>query len=218
MIQSTFTLAIAPLLLPDLAAASIPQAGTTPSATSQSAFSYSYLQVGFSRTDIDGFDDDADGFSFLGSYSVSPQFFAFAGAGFSSVGVYIVDLGSGTIIGEDDLESTTIQAGFGFHQAIAVRTDFVADFAIGRVEADVNAIDYSDSTTIWAIEAGLRHMLVDQLELNGALVFHDGNDVDSEFGAALGARFYATPQLSVGLGFAAFDESNSLGLSLRYQW
>jgi len=186
--------------------------------TTTSAFGYSFVQLGYARTDIDGFDDEADGLGVSVAYSVAPQVFVFAGLGFSTVGVYIIDLGTGDIVGEDDLESTTISAGVGFHHALAPRTDFVADVAIGRVEVDVDAIGYSDSTTVWGVEAGIRHLVDEKFEVNGFLVLTDGSDIDSELGVALGGRFYATPQFSVGVGLGLFEDSNSIGLNVRFQW
>ncbi len=183
-----------------------------------SAFSYSFVQAGFTRTDIDGFDDEADGLSFQVSHSVAPQVFLFGGVGFSAVGVYIVDLGSGQIIGEDDLETTTISGGVGFHHPVGPQTDFVADLAIASVDIDVDAIGFSDSTTIWAVEAGIRHLLDPKVEVNAAASLQDGSEIDSQFGAALGARFYATPKVSIGAGLGVFDDSTSIGLSVRFQW
>ena len=54
--------------------------------------SYSYLDPAYITTDIDGFDDNVDGFALRGSLEVTDQFFGWAGYTTQSTEVFGEDL------------------------------------------------------------------------------------------------------------------------------
>ena len=171
--------------------------------------SYDYVQGTYiSSTDssIPGFDINADGFGFSGSFSVSPNVALTAGFGATSF-----DRIQGI-----DIDATSIDFGITAHTSVGPKTDILGNFSIllVDVEASDGFITISDDDTGNVISVGLRHMASDAVELEVGFSRADIFD-DTSNTIGFGARFYANDKVSLGAGYSTGDDVDSLILNVR---
>ena len=165
--------------------------------------SYSYVEGGYVRTDIDDL-GDGDGFGVNGSVAVHDNVFLFGGYSMQDASEYGVEV---------DLDA--LRLGAGFNWALNDRADFVATAAWERTETDVG-IDGLGSFDVeadgYALEAGFRGQLsvdgdiegwamagyadVDSMEIEGNDVGTDEDEDDEVYGRA-GMLFKFNPTWGV---------------------
>ncbi len=185
--------------------------------------SYTYLEAAwFDRTDGDGDEKiESDGYSLVGSYRTSEGVLFQANYSDAEVDkVWGLSLsGSGV---KADLRKYGVMVG-GTGQATE-RTSFWGGVGFDREELKLKASGIgSDKIDIdqWSFGGGVRHTLVDMLEVNAGLrVIHFRADGDSDNDAELsiGARFQPINWISAGVSFARLLDAETDVIKVDARW
>ncbi len=173
--------------------------------------SFDYVQASYFSDTIDLSEDlskiEGSGIGFVLSLGFSSAFamtLAVDAATFSRFQGMDVDTSKRTILG--------ITA----HTSIASKTDIFSNVAM--VKAEITATDGVDSTSDndfgGIAKMGVRHFFTDmfELELNTSYMNVFSATVNSY---AVDARFYVRKRLSLGFGYLANDDQESISLNLR---
>lgn len=129
-------------------------------------FSYTYLEAGYERVEVDGISDNADGIGVRGRVAVADNIHLLGG--FHSVEF-------------DNVDFDTWDAGIGYNQAVGPNVDFVGSLSyvhadlsfnnqpFGRVKIDGDG---------YRADVGLRGAIAPAFELNGGLRHTDVDQGD----------------------------------------
>lgn len=166
---------------------------------------YSYVEAGYAVTDVDGVDDNFDGFALNGSIEVADQFFLFAGYAQQSASPFGFDV---------DLKSYTVGGGYAW--PVSDTLDLYGK--VGYVKSDFDVEGFGGDDDGYSLAAGVRAFVLEQLELEAAITFVDLSDSgsDTSFGAA--ARWHFTKQFAVAFEAGFGDDANSYGVAARFNW
>jgi len=155
-------------------------------------FSYTFAELGFTTTDIDGFDDDADTYYLAASLGLGI---------FQIVAAY-----ENTDFDIGDSRSDTFRLGAGAHFGLTPRVDLQGDISwlFSDVSSDIGALD--DSSNGYEIRGGLRWMALPWnnggLELAGNILYRDLETAfaseEDQFGWEAQARVHLLKLLSIG--------------------
>jgi len=172
----------------------------------EAALSYTYVGVGYETGDIA--DIDTSGFGIYGSKALNDSFFL--------VGSYLSiesddQFTDGFVT--DDIEATGFNIGIGFHTPINPTVDFVSTLSYSDVE--VEFADESEDGNGYIIAAGVRAMPSDVLELSAFIDYADIED-GSETGYSFAARYFTTPDISLGLGYGSSDDFDATTFDIRF--
>ncbi len=172
----------------------------------EAALSYTYVGVGYETGDIA--DIDTSGFGIYGSKALNDSFFL--------VGSYLSiesddQFTDGFVT--DDIEATGFNIGIGFHTPINPTVDFVSTLSYSDVE--VEFADESEDGNGYIIAAGVRAMPSDVLELSAFIDYGDIED-GSETGYSFAARYFTTPDISLGLGYGSSDDFDAITFDIRF--
>lgn len=168
--------------------------------------SWSYLEAAYVNTDVDGFNEEVDGFALRGSFEIVDNLFIFAGYA-----------DQGTSVGGFDIDLKSYNAGLGYAWPIGQALDLYGKVGYVKAEVDTNFIgDVDDDGYLLAV--GLRGRAVEQLELEGSVNYVDLSDSGDDTTFDLGARWYFTPQFAVGLEGSFGDDANTYGLGARWSF
>lgn len=165
--------------------------------------SYRYFQIGYLETDIDVFDETADGFGTRGSFGFAENFFVFTEFNAQEISVLGFDV---------DVDQLAI--GLGGHYPLNENIDLVG--RIGAAEIDIdNVLDESG----YLVAAGLRGQAGDNVELEFSVVHQDlGDDqIDlSDTGFEVMARYYFTKRWAASVEYQDIGEFSSVLAGVRY--
>ena len=183
------------------ASALIASAALLPVAAQAQSPSYSYLDLAYVETDIDGIGSNADGFALRGSFELTDSVFMFAG--YLDQSVRNVDL-------------ETYNVGFGYAWSFAPNMDLYGKLAYVKAEAD--GFGFSADDDGYGIGVGIRSFVTDALELEGAINYVDLSDSGDDTSFGIAARWYFMPQFAVGLEAAFGDDADSYGIGVRWNF
>jgi hypothetical protein len=157
---------------------------------------YTYFDVNYVSADLDN-GPTIDGLGLAGSLRLTDDLHLVASYDMLSKGRLDVD---------------TMTLGLGFNYGLTNVTDFVARAGWARVEVDIGPFD--DSENGWFAQAGIRSMVTNELELNGFINYFDvgGSDTALE----LGAVYYLTPMIGIGVAVAISDDATVYQGGLRF--
>jgi hypothetical protein len=116
----------------------------------------------------------------------------------------------------DNVDINTYNIGLGAHLPINARTDFVT--GVSYIKNEIGFRGFNQDADGYGIDAGIRSMLSDSVELQAAVNYVDGDQFDSEFGFSADARFYLSPRLSLSVGYSELDEVDGVSAGLRYNF
>jgi len=162
--------------------------------------SYSFVDLGYVETDIDGIGPSADGFGLRGSVAFAGNYFAFAE--YSSQSVRGVDI-----------DQTAV--GIGGHYGLAENLDLVG--RAGWFKVDLSApggINADDDG--YLVDLGLRGRVTEGVELEGGIRYSDlgGNNGDDTSGF-VGGRFHFNKTWAVGAEYQDGNDSSSIFAYVR---
>ncbi|MBV6423472.1 MAG: hypothetical protein NAOJABEB_01265 [Steroidobacteraceae bacterium] len=169
-------------------------------------FSYSTVDAGWARTDIDDLNENGDGFFLRGSVGFGTNWFA--AAGYRQVSFDV---------GGNDVDFDLIDVGFGGHIPLTDRMDGVARISYVDVSAD-GPFGISADDNGYGVSVGIRALAAPQLEFEAALDYTDLDDAGDSTGARLGARYHFTSAWSAGLEVLLSDDQTDVGLYGRYSF
>ena len=147
--------------------------------------SYSWVDGGYSRTNLDfsGTDVDFDGFALRSSAELGQSFYVLGGYLSASND----DFGT-------DIDLNQSQIGFGFHHRLSegVRADFIAEVSYLNAEAEVGG--FSDDEEAYRGSIGVRGQMAENFEGLIKLNYSDAGDAqDGDVSGTVGAQFKFNP-------------------------
>lgn len=184
-----------------IASALIASAALLPVAAQAQSPSYSYLDLAYVETDIDGIGSNADGFALRGSFELTDSVFMFAGYLDQSV---------------RNIDFETYNVGFGYAWSFAPNMDLYGKLAYVKAEADGFGFNADDDG--YGIGVGIRSFVTDQLELEGAINYVDLSDSGDDTSFGIAGRWYFMPQFAVGLEAEFGDDADSYGVGVRWNF
>jgi hypothetical protein len=155
--------------------------------------SYSYVDLAYVETDIDGVGQSADGIAARGSVGFAEHYFAFGE--FVSESVQNVDL-------------DTITVGLGGHYGLAENLDLVGKLGWFSVDLSGGGANFDDDG--YLLDLGLRGRVADSVELEGGVRYTDlggANGDDTAF--YFGGRYHFNDMWAVGAEYQSGDDSSS---------
>ncbi len=161
--------------------------------------SYNYVDLGYQRIDIDSspIDVDGDGFAIGGAFEIAEDWFVQAAYGQADF-----DFGV-------DLDQTTL--GFGYRLSMTETSDVFA--TVNYVRADISSTFFGSADDDgFGISVGVRAMLTDTFELNGALGYVDLDDSGDNTTVSVGGLYSFTDTFALGLGAEFDDDITSYGI------
>lgn len=168
--------------------------------------SYTHVGIGYETGDIA--DVDFSGFGVYGSTALNDSFFLTG----SYLSIESDDQFTDGFV-TDDIEATGFSLGIGFHTPINATVDFVS--TLSYADAEIEFADESEDGNGYVIAAGVRALPSDVLELSAFIDYADIED-GSETGYSLGARYFATPDVSLGLGYGSSDDFDAITFDVRF--
>jgi hypothetical protein len=172
--------------------------------------SYDYIQGTYtSITDsslLNG-DIDGDGLGVSGAFSITRNVAITVGYEATSYDRY-----QGI-----DIDTSGFTLGIAVHTPIAARTDIVGNISALKAKSEatdgITTVDENDTGVILGI--ALRHLVTNSIELDAGISYTDVyDDQSTTFG--LGARFYASEAISLGIGYATSDDIDALLFNVRF--
>lgn len=172
----------------------------------ESTLSYTYAGIGYQTGELA--DIDFAGFGVYGSKALNESFFLLGG--YTSIeSDDQFDIG----FGADEIEATTFSFGLGFHTPINETVDFVS--TLSYADAEVEYLGLTEDGNGYILAAGVRALPSDVLELSAFINYADIED-GSETGYSLAARYFTTPDISLGLGYGSADDFDAVTLDIRF--
>lgn len=162
-------------------------------------FSYSHVDIGLGKIEIDSDGEKYDG-EVLGvglSVALGNVFYVTANYGNASI---------------EDVDQATQGLGLGVHAPLGASTDVYAEGGYAR--ADIDDGDWSFDDTGTAYTLGLRQRLGDKLELGGGVSRLDVFD-SAENTYFIEAFYSLSDSVDVGAEISTADDATGYGVSLR---
>lgn len=153
-----------------------------------------YVEGGYTKIDFD--DDESfepDGFNVPSRYLLNSNIFL---------------NGEYNRVEEGSFDLDLLTLGAGYRMPINSTTD--AYFTANFEQLDADATDENG----YSINAGLRSMVTEQIELNGEIGYYDV--FDGEATIKIGANYYVTPQWAFGASYKSVDDLDILQVNARY--
>jgi len=173
-----------------------------PLASHAEDMSYSFVDLGYIATDIDGVDSTADGFALRGSVGFAEQFFAFAEYSNQSVSGGDVD---------------QIAVGLGGHYGLSDNLDLVGRAGWLNVNASGPGGSLDDDG--YLLSAGLRGKVGTSVELEASVIYADfGGSIGDDTAFAVAGRYYFTENFAVGAEYQEGSDSSTILLGGRYSF
>ena len=177
-------------------------------ATQAEGISYTYADLGYVVTDVDGVSRDFDGFVLRGSIEVANDWFVYGRYLDQTLSFRGVDI---------DLQQFSVGAGYAW--SFAPNMDLYGKVGYTQAELDTSGqgfggLDFDDDG--YELGVGLRARPTEPLELEGAITYVDLSDSgdDTSFGVA--ARWFFTENFAVGVEGDFADDANSYGIGVRW--
>jgi len=165
----------------------------TPLAALADDLNYSYVDLDYVETEIDGVGPSLDGFALRGSVGFAEHWFAF--------GEYSAQSVSGV-----DLD--TYAAGLGGHYGLAENLDLVG--RIGWTKAEVSSGPFDVDDDGYLVDAGLRGRIGDAVELEGGARYTDFSDGGDATGLYVGGRFHFNKTWALGAEYQDGDDTSAI--------
>lgn len=175
-------------------------AAALPLASHADVMDYSYAELGYvdTKLDGDGFDVDGDGFALRGSLAVHPNFFVFAA---------YQDLSF-----DFNVDTSLLEVGGGGHWPLSDKVDLIGK--VGIVKADVDLGPFDDDDDGLLLGARVRGVVAPKFELEGGFDYRN-IDIGDETTIVLEGRYFFIDTLAGGLSVSIGDDVTSLGLNVR---
>jgi hypothetical protein len=168
--------------------------------------SYSFLDAGYVVTDIDDFDDEADGYLLRGSFEFVENWFLYARYLDQSVEVF------GT-----DVDATQMALGVGYAWPLTDAMDLYGKVGYTEAEVDASGMGSFDDDG-YELSLGVRGNVMEQLELEGAVNYTDLSDTGDSTALGIAARWYFVEQFAVGVEGEFSDDATSYGIGVRWNF
>ena len=185
---------------------------TTGAVVADTAPNWNLVQASYQSMDIDEASAlDFTGFSFSGSKLLNDNVFVVANYSMLS------DSYKGT-----DIDYDTFTVGAGYRYALNTTTDAFAilSYKNAKFKASGNGESGDFSDNGYSLEAGIRSMVTDQVELTGAISYVSIVSIvgESETAATATAFYHINTQFAVGVGYTTSNDASGYNLTARYSF
>ena len=171
----------------------------------ESELSYTFVGIAYQTGEI--VDEDFGGFGIGGSAAINDSIFVLGQySSLTSEDEFFYGFGT------DGIEVTQFNFGVGFHTPIASNVDFVASLSYAYAEAKFAGL--SEDGNGYIVSAGVRGKPTDVLEFGASINYADIED-EGETGFGVSARFFAAPQISLGLAYGSSDDVDTVSFDVR---
>ena len=189
-------------------------------ADDEGAFSYSYVEAGFSKTEVDEFDEDSDAVYARVSLELFRIFHVFLD--YSAQSLDDVSFGGSS----DDVDADLYGLGFGAHFTVMPKLDLLGEASWIYSDLSSDDIDELDETDNgFTLYGGARWMVLDWegggLEALGGYRWIDSKSVlsDDEVNSIeIGARAHFLRAFSVGAKYSYLEDDDRIGFDARFSW
>lgn len=165
---------------------------------------------------------DSAGFSYISSDLDGDVFDGFGVSLSKGLGEHIlISTSYATQTTQLDIYDVEINAGFdtwdiglGYRYGLTDSTDLYGKVNYEYEEADINVVGFSEkfSEDGYTVQAGVRSMVTDKLELNGDVAFEDfDGSTDTIF--TVGLMYYLVSDFGVGAAYSVEDNVNTYALT-----
>ena len=173
-----------------------------PLASHAEDMSYSFVDLGYVETDVDGGGPNLDGFGLRGSIGFAEHYFAFAEYSNQSDSGFDVD---------------QITVGIGGHYGLSDSLDLVG--RAGWYKADVSGGGLSADDDGYLVSAGLRGKLGESVELEGSVIYTDlGGSGGDDTAVSIGGRYFFTRNFAVGAEYQQGSDTSSILVGGRFSF
>jgi hypothetical protein len=172
--------------------------------------SYSYLDLGYVTTDLDGVDKDLDGFVLRGSLEFADNWFLYArylDQGVSTAGV--------------DFDMQQYAVGGGYAWSFAENMDLYGKFGYTEAELDISGRGLGGAGVDddgYELAAGIRARPMELVELEGAINYVDLSDSGDDTSLGIAARWFITEAVALGVEGEFADDADTYGIGFRWQF
>jgi hypothetical protein len=173
-------------------------------ALADEGFSYSFVELGYTSTEIDDLDVEGDGLGLRGSIEFTDMFH-----GFASYSDMDLDF---------DVGATEMEIGAGLAWSISPNVDFVGTLSYLNLEVDLPAGFGSVDDSAIALGAGLRGRVGEQLELTGGLKYAEFDEGGNDTAFNVGGRYYFTKMFALGADIGFNEDGTSWTLGGRFDF
>lgn len=169
-------------------------------ASAAEGVSYSFVEGGWTQTDLGNSGTDAKGFAIRGSGAIAPNFHVF--------GDY-----SKQEIDDTDFDFDQWRLGVGYHQELNTRVDLVTNVAYEKFDAG-NGLDFDG----YSVEAGVRGALAPNFEGYALAGYEDSDEFDGDFYGRVGAQVKFNPTWGINgeVKFADGDRQYFIGPRISF--
>lgn len=171
-------------------------------ASAAEGVSYSYVEGGYTRTDIgnSGTDNDADGWALNGSGAIHPNFHIFGGY-------------SKQEIGDTGIDFDQSRIGVGYNKEINPRVDLLTRVAYEKFDAGAG-LDFDG----YSVEAGVRGAITPNFDGYALAGYEDSEEFEGDFYGRVGAnvKFNPTWGLNGDVKFADGDTQVFVGPRISF--
>jgi hypothetical protein len=176
-------------------------AAALPLASQADVMHYTYAELGYVDTELDGdgFDADGDGFGLRGSLAINQTFFVFAGYQ--------------TLDFDFDVDLSTLEVGGGARWPLSDKVDLIGRLGIVKAEADFGDFDADDDGFL--LGGRVRGVVAPKFELEGGFDYRDLDDAGDDTTIVLEGRYFFVENIAGGLSVSLGDDVTSLGLNVR---
>jgi Ax21 family sulfation-dependent quorum factor len=185
---------------------------TAPFVASAEGLSYSYVEGGYTRVNVDtgvsGFDPELDGGYIRGSAALGENFTVFGGYSKTQDDVRV-----GGFVNTFDTDFETAEIGFGYHADISDRADFIAELSYLRQEISIENV--SGEGKGGKLNLGIRGEMTDNLEGWVKAGYIDGGDFEGDFVGTLGGQYKFNQTWGIVGEVEVFDELSRYMVGVR---
>lgn len=171
---------------------------------------YTYADLAYVTTDIDGFDDELDGFLLRGSLEIADNWFLYARYLDESVSTQGVDI---------DFQQYSVGGGYAW--SFAENMDLYGRLGYTKAEVDVENFGFGDLDADddgYELGVGVRARPIDIIELEGAINYVDLSDSGDDTSLGVAARWFITDAIALGVEGEFADDADTLGIGFRWQF
>jgi hypothetical protein len=172
-------------------------------AMAEEGFNYSYVDLGYVKSELDDYNVEGDGFGLRGSYEFTKNVHAFAGYTDQEY-----DFG---------VNATTMELGAGYAWPVNSNMDLIGSASYVHAEVKAPGFGSADDSGL-GLGVGVRGRVVNALELTGGLQYVDFDKSGNDTTFTAGGRYYFTNRFAAGLDMAFDDAGTTWMLGGRFSF